>query len=452
MNDGTWKRRIIATLLVGALLRLAIAFGVLSEMPQTEDGPSYRQQALEMIDGSVGFFYFPPGTAIVAAPFYVAFGPTIHTDHAIAVTFWTLFTIASAALAWQLCSDKRQAWIATIMAVFLPHGLLATCTISSQPLTAALFAGGLSLAIAAYSSERFLLWSIACVLMSLSVITRPATLLVSCLALAAVLVVWKSRSHLRLKSSMALIVLLLTHAAAMLPVMFHNAAHGQGFTLSTNNEWNLLVGNNPYTPDYKTGHFGQRTFDQLPDDARAYLRQMLPHEQPAYATLNQRGQMKDSALAYIADHPIRTLHRVTNRFRGFFGMDYTASRELQNTYGLSGTITAVLLLVEGAGFVVILILCLAGMILGVKSKLRNLLILMLVGASMAPYIIAFSVAKYHTVILPLLFPLSAATLMLITSQSMSGDYLKKHRMKLIIMVVIVIILQAEHVFHIVDNR
>lgn len=451
MNDRTWKRQIIATLLVGAMFRVVIAFGVLSDMPQTEDGPSYRQQAIEILDGSVGYFFFPPGTAIAATPFYAVFGPTIHADHAIAVAFWTLFTIASAALAWQLCSEKRQAWIATIMAVFLPHGLLATCTISSQPLTAALLAGSLSLAIAAYRNERLALWSIACALISLSVITRPAMLLVSCLALAAVLVVWKSRSDLRSKAFVALIILVLTHMAIMLPVMVHNAGRGQGFTISTNNEWNLLVGNNRFTPDYKTGHFGQRTFDKLPDDARGFLRQLLPHEQPAYATLIQRVRMRDSALAYIADHPIRTLYRITNRFRGFFGMDYTASRELQNTYGLSSKFTAALLLAEGAGFVIILILWLTGVLIEASGKRSNQLILLLIAACLAPYLIAFSVAKYHTVILPLLFPLSAATLMLITSHPSKIVVLSKHRMSLIIMAIVVFLIQIEHVFHIVDN-
>lgn len=452
MNDGKWKRRLYATLLVGALFRVIIAFGPLSDMPQTEDGPSYRQQALEIIDGKAGYFYFPPGTAIASVPFYAVFGRSIHVDHAVAVTFWMLFTVACAAIAWQLCSDKRQAWIATIMAVFLPHGLLATCTISSQPLTAALFAASICLAIVAYKNERLSYWTLACILMSMSVITRPATLLVSFLAAGALLVIWKRHSRIRARVGLALMVLTICHVAVMLPVMSHNASQGQGYTLSTNNEWNLLVGNNPFTPDYKTGHFGQRTFDKLPDDARAYLRQILPHEQPAFATLSQRACMKDSAVAYIANHPIRTLYRVTNRFRGFWGMDYTASREIQNTYGLSGKVTAILLFFEGAGFLAILVLWLTGMLTGGVGKPANQLTLLLVAASMAPYLVAFSVAKYHTVVLPLLFPLSAGTLLLTTAGSTSWGELRRRRRALTTMIVIMLFIQAEHVFHIVDNR
>ena len=45
------------------------------------------------------------------------------------------------------------------------------------------------------------------------------------------------------------------------PALRHNAALGAGWTLSTNNELNCLLGNNPFTPHYKPGTWEKsRTF------------------------------------------------------------------------------------------------------------------------------------------------------------------------------------------------
>lgn len=451
MNDEVWRRRIIATLLIGVLLRAVIGFGLLAEMPQTEDGPSYRQQALEMIDGSAGYFFFPPGTAVASIPFYVTFGRSLHVDHAVAISFWTLFTIACAALAWALCNDKKVAWIATTMAVFLPHGILATCTISSQPLTAAFVAGALTCAIHAYSSRSMFLWSISCILLSFAVVARPAAMLLTVASAGALLYLWRRRYVQSRQMLIAVCLLVVTHSIMLLPVMLHNNANGQGYTLSTNNEWNLLVGNNPYTPDYKTGHFGQRTFDKLEPEARAYLTDILPHQQPAYATYSERMAMKDSATSYVLHHPLRTIYRMTNRFRGFWGMDYTASRELQNVYHLSNHSTLVLLALEGGGFVFVLFLAIIGLYLRLDKRI-NLMAIIVITASIAPYLIAFAVAKYHTIVLPLLFPLSASALLLITSQSERKILTDNHRIALVFIAVTTALIQVEHVMHIVDNQ
>jgi hypothetical protein len=212
--------------------------------------------------------------------------------------------------------------------------------------------------ILSYRKGSLTLWTAAAALLAFAVLVRPATLAVS--STVMLLLIWAAWKHhisvARGVSSGTLLVVV--HAMFLLPVMNHNASQGQGYSVSTNNEWNLLVGNNPYTPNYKTGHFGQRTFDKIDVDARAYLSAFLPHQQPANATFSERQQMRSEAIEYIVDHPLQFLYRVSNRFRGFWGMDYTASRELQNAYGLGITQTGVLLLLEGGGFIFVLLLSL----------------------------------------------------------------------------------------------
>lgn len=451
MGEAMWRRRIIVTLVVGLLFRCVLAFGVFQQMPQTEDGPSYRTQALQILDGTQGYFFFPPGTAISAAPVYAVFGTSSAVDHGIALIFWMLFSISCAWLAWLVCTDKRSAWYATMMATFLPHGLLATSTISSQPLATALVTSSLCLIVLAYRNRRVLPWTIASVLLGYATITRPATIVLSAIAVFALVVAWKKMRLPTGVTLVALTTLVAGQAIFIVPVVLHNHACGQGYALSTNNEWNLLVGNNPYTPDYKTGHFGQRTFDQLPNEARLYLTTILPHEQPALATLAQRNAMKDSAISYISAHPLRTAYRVSNRFRGFWGIDYTSAREIQNTYHLSGSATAGLLAAEGGGFLFVLLLsCVSLLRVGLETRYKYL-VCIVVASSLLPYLLAFSMAKYHTIVLPVLFPLAGMTLVWITSKQGRIELLRNHSKGLIIIVIAILLIQVEHVFHIVDK-
>lgn len=451
MDCNKWLKRVVVTLLMGAMFHALLAFVVFADMPQTEDGPSYRAQALHMMDGSQSFFFFPPGTAIAALPFYAVLGNSLATDHLVATAFWIAFSVACAWLAWLVCDSKKAAWIATLLAAALPHGLLATTTISSQPLTAALLASSISLGVLSFRRKSLSLWTVMSALLAFAVLVRPAILAVSVtVVLFLTWAAWKKQIT-GISAVRAVLVLCLMHAIFMLPVMHHNANQAQGFTVSTNNEWNLLVGNNPYTPNYKTGHFGQRSFDKLDADARQYLARFLPHHQPADATFSERQNMRKEAIEYIMDHPMQFLYRVSNRFRGFWGMDYTASREVQNAYGTGRVPTAVMLLLEGGGFLMVLLSALLYLaVTGLDA--RNRLIYILLGASIAPYLAAFSVAKYHTVVLPILFPLAAQGIMWITSKEWRSSELTVMSNKLLIMLLIVFLIQIEHVYHIVENH
>jgi 4-amino-4-deoxy-L-arabinose transferase-like glycosyltransferase len=451
MGDAVWKRRVVATLVVGLLFRFVLALGVFQQMPQTEDGPSYRTQALQILDGTQGYFFFPPGTALSAVPIYAAFGASAAVDHAIAIVFWTLFSVSSAWLAWLVCADKRAAWYAAMIATFLPHGLLATCTISSQPLAASLVTSSMCLMLTAYRNRSLLPWTMGSLLLGYATITRPATIVISVVAILAVLVTWKRFRLPHGTTIAAVLALVVGQAIGIVPVVLHNHEHGQGYSISTNNEWNLLVGNNPYTPDYKTGHFGQRTFAQLPPDAREYLTNILPHEQPAFASQPQRQVMRDSAISYIIAHPLRTLYRIGNRFRGFWGMDYTASREIQNVYKLSGKVTAALLMLEGGGYLVVLLLAAIYLLRNGQSKYCIPLVFIVVTSSMLPYLLAFTVAKYHTIVLPVLFPLAAMSIVWITTKEGKTELLRQHYKALLIITVTILLIQIEHIIHIVDK-
>jgi 4-amino-4-deoxy-L-arabinose transferase-like glycosyltransferase len=191
-------------------------------------------------------------------------------------------------------------------------------------------------------------------------------------------------------------------ALFVVPVLLHNRAAGAGLVLSTNNERNLFLGNNPYTPNYKTSHLGQRSLEDLAPEARAYLESF-------YDRPDTREAMKREAFAYMADHPATTAYRSLNRATSFWGFDYLASRIVQSNRGWTERRFLPMLLLEAGGYLLVMLLALVT-VFGLRdagdSGWRWWLVA-LVLAYEAPYVIAFSGGTYHFPVVPLLMPLAA---------------------------------------------
>jgi hypothetical protein len=248
-------------------------------------------------------------------------------------------------------------------------------------------------------------------------------------------------------------ILIVVLAAVAYPFMAHNARAGQGWTISTNNEWNLFLGNTPYTPDYKTGHFGQREFDQVPSEAGAYLSNFVPHDDPSLATRDQRKAMQEAAVDYMTQHPGQTLYRVSNRARAFWGIDYTAARGIQDSYGVSNAAVLPLVVVEGGGYLLVIMLALTAPFV-VPGRLRShwKVIVGLVVAIMLPYLLAFALPKYHLPAIPLLIPIAAlACLSILDDPRFSWAKLRRSALWWSAMVLVCAI-QVELIVHLILLR
>jgi hypothetical protein len=202
-------------------------------------------------------------------------------------------------------------------------------------------------------------------------------------------------------------------------VYARNHRAGAGWTISTNNERNLFLGNNPYTPDYKTSHLGQRPLAELDPEAGRYLASF-------YARPDARAAMRRAALAYMAQHPARTALRTVNRATSFWGFDYLASREIQKwRSGRAGAAAAerapaaggtspagwVLLGLEAGGYLATAALALVALFgrrrEGAGPEATRAWLVALVLAYELPYTLAFSGGTYHFPVAPLLLPLAA---------------------------------------------
>ena len=442
------KTRIISIVIVGILLRLLTAYAFLPDQPQGEDGPSYATQALEVVAGSDAHYYFPPGTSFVVAPVYGIMGRTVAVDHAIGVVLTSGVVIVSVWFSVILLGWSRSTMIVAILASCYGHTILAATQISSQPVTAIAVVAVVGLTIQCLRTWSWTRWGLASLAMAIAVLTRPASGLVVAVCAAAILYHAWQRHVSGTQAIGACLITALVLTAAVLPVMQHNARAGQGMTISTNNEWNLLLSNTPYTPDYKTGHFGQRGFDQIDPDAAAWLAACIPHRNPAQASLEERRSMTNAALTYMGEHPWRTLYRITNRARGYWGMDYSATRLIQQAYGMSNRAALPLLAFEAGTYLLVIIAALSAFFIGVQlGGLHGRLIVLVIVAGMLPYLVAFALPRFHLPAIPLIMPLAALAI------ARLGEAPREHLRTLVrsrwwwTVIILVLSLQVEHFYH-----
>lgn len=404
----TWFRRTVFVAGLGVILRIIVAFGLIPGMPQVEDGPNYSRQALQILDGTVGHFYFPPGTSLLAVPVYAVFGQSTWTDHLLGTALTSGFLIVGIWFCYVVMGWGKATFIGAVLLAVYPHSVLSATQLNSEPLTAIFL--GVAVGLTVRNSQRWSWrrWLGVAVCLAGAALTRPASMAVLVMLGIGGMILWKRRrisfAVLACASAITIVVL----AVSAYPVTAHNARHGQGWTISTNNEFNLFVGNTPHTPDYRTGEFGQRPWEELSAEENAYLRTFLPHGRTYQATQEERETMRRAAVDYMLRHPIRTLYRVTNRARVFWGMDYTAARGIQHAYGLADAAVLPLLAVEGGFYTFFMLLVITAPFLASRESRKHwIFIIGFVAALMLPYLLAFAVPKYHLPAVLLLTPIAA---------------------------------------------
>lgn len=402
------KSHIIAIVIVGIMLRIVLVFGILSDQPQGEDGPSYAAEAQQILVGSDDHFYFPPGTALCIAPVYAVFGRSPVVDHGLGVALTSGVVIVSVWFAVVLMGWTRPSLIVAVIASLYGHTMLVATQISSQPVTTIAIVVAVGCTIQCLRAWSWSKWLIVALALALAVLTRPASGLVAAVVLLALSLAVRRKHVSRARAAGAWAIAAGVMAACIIPVMLHNVRAGQGMAISTNNEWNLFLSNTPFTPDYKTGHFGQRSFDQIEPQAAAWLSACIPHRNPAKASRDERTCMTNTAFAYMISHPVRTLYRVSNRARGYWGMDYSATRLIQHAYGVTNSRAIPLLAYEGGSYLLVILAALSSFILAVpRGGLHGGLTLAVIIAGMLPYLLAFTLPRFHLPAIPMILPLSA---------------------------------------------
>jgi 4-amino-4-deoxy-L-arabinose transferase-like glycosyltransferase len=392
---------------VAVLLRAVIAFGLLGGMPMVSDAQDYFDFAAALADGRTsGAFYWPPGESmLLAAVFRMAGGPSVLFARLTTVAM-SVGAVVLTVLLTREAVGRREARIAGWLAALYGPSLLLSGQTYAQHLAALCLASVAYFGLRALREGRPVWFGATGLALGLGCLTRPSMASVVLAVLLAGLAASRRLAAFRQQRPLLGAALAASLALAIaLPVLSHNASAGAGWTISTNNERNLFLGNNPYTPDYKTSHLGQRSTADLDPQARAYLESF-------YARPDARRAMAQEAIRYMQTHPLRTARRTINRAFSFWGFDYIGSREIQHWRGWGSIAAAPLLAFEAGSYLFVVALALVGICLFRRRCEGRCVgwLALVVAAYAAPYLVAFSGGAYHFPVVPLLVPFAAIPL------------------------------------------
>ena len=405
------KREWVAVVGVSLALRALVALLWLGSMPLVHDAASYFEVAGTLLADFPGHaaYYWPPGNAFALAGVFALTGPSVLAARLLMIALGVCGVVLTSLLARRLVAKpaRTEAIAGWIGALYMPAVLLAGQTYA-QHLAAACLLAFAWFGLRAVDRASLVDASLAGLAFAIGCLTRPSMLSVA----PVLLVLWALRMRhmkregaprLRLVGSAA--AFLVVAAAMVLPVQAHNRAAGAGFTISTNNERNFFLGNNPYTPNYKTSHLGQRALTELDPETREYLRGF--YERP-----DARDAMQHAAVDFVVHHPGVTAYRTFNRATSFWGFDYLGSRIIQDERAWGKMALLVMLSFEAGAYLLVMVLALAG-IFALRTEADARARIWLIALALAyelPYVLAFSGGTYHFPVVGLLVPFAAMAL------------------------------------------
>lgn len=385
-------------LAVGIALRLLV-WVALADVALVADASVYTGMALALIRGESFEPYHPPGLSFLLLPAHALFGDAERVARAAMIAIYVATSLVLRAQTRALASP-RAGNLAVVCFALYP-----TCIwISVEPLTQLPTAAYL-LAIAWLAPglvTRPHVWAAAGLGLATGalVLTRPSAL-VFLLALPLYLV---ARGAGARAAGVAVAVAAITVGGWL--------AHAQAMTgrfvfVNDANSLNFFIGNNAWTPLYKTWWFGSHAAGErgVPADYSA-----LEREIAAQPPAERERRYRAEALAQIAARPDLFALRTLNRARAYFALDSSTAGWMR-LYGLVGSAGAVAVMAAEALFYLAF---LAGAVLaclsppGTADGRERQAVAAVVGLLYAlPYFVAFAHPTYHFPVAVLALSLAA---------------------------------------------
>jgi 4-amino-4-deoxy-L-arabinose transferase-like glycosyltransferase len=406
MSTGLSRASWLRLLGAAALVRIIVVFAFFSSMPLVSDAASYADEGHRLAQTFPGVapYFWPPGMPYLLAFFYSLFGGSLFVSRIVSIAISVAVVAAVTLVADRTMSYKRAVRAAGWIAALYPPSVMMAGQTYSQPLAM------LALTLLAYWSLRafdtglFRYYILAGLAFGAGALARPSMLSAALpLVIAAIVALRRGTAGSGIKVPRRMIpggiVMAVVAVLTILPAAYHNAKLGSGWTISVNNERNFFLGNNRFTPDYKTGHMAWRSLDELGPETKAYILELESRPDP-------RKAMTDEALKYISEHPLNTLWRTSNRIRSFWGFDYVMSRWVQQSYGYGNVGLGVAMLFESGGYCLTMLLVIIGMFAAWRGVGRpgRLFLIGMVLAYQLPYMLSFASGIYHFPAIGLLLP------------------------------------------------
>lgn len=387
---------------LGLLLRLVLLW-VLADQPLVSDSLYYQEMAIELMQGEDFSPYWPPGLPLYEAAVMTVFG---EGDFVLRLAMLPWFLL----LCWFLYDllyrmhSREAANIALIFGAFYP----ALVHHSIEPLTQ-LPAASLLLGTF-YFFYRFLKrksWSYVLQMatcLALLVLFRPSALLF--VVLMPIMIFLQSRKFLQ-----PTLVFLISGSLVTIWVWEVSGIKGRFVPINEANTRNFYLGNNPWTPHYKTWYYGSNWVTS--EGQTRDLRHQLDSLDALPDSIRSKAFMQ-TGLTYIGKRPDIFLLRSLNRIRTFFAFDSFTGARLTKPPNAAPVLGYLVLGIDALFYMLIgglWIFFLGGMgKIELETRYVRLSFALIILYTL-PYIISFSHPTYHVPLLPLLM-LPASVVML----------------------------------------
>ncbi len=173
------------------------------------------------------------------------------------------------------------------------------------------------------------------------------------------------------------------------------------------NSSNFYLGNNPYTPIYKTWWLGSHDESQNPNFEAFYAQQAQIR---ALSRASQNDAYTRMAWEHIWQQPGMFFLRTCNRIRCFFAFDTFTAAVIRERFPQKWVSRYIILFMDCLVYLIIGVGAILGSGNSLRSKQPGRILLMMIMAYAFPYFVAFSHPTYHLPVVPLLALLAATGL------------------------------------------
>jgi len=396
-NSGSRWKAFSIILGVGILIRLVFLLW-LADKPLMSDAVNYNDMSGRLLSGERFVPYWPPGLPLYLAAVHKLFGPA-----AIAARLGMLaFYAGTSIFVWRTAILVTASPLAGNIALGFLALSPASIQASVEPLTP--LPAAMCVTIIAYSLIRLQslqsMGNLALLALSAGYLTliRPSSLLL--VAALPLYLLWRTR---RWMPSLAVTAVAAVVIGSWTGYVYEKT--GRLVKINTANSANFYLGNNPYTPVYRTWWLGSH--HSPPEVPAAFVEErdrIMELDAPA-----QEAEFSRLAKEHIRQHPELFLLRTLNRICTYFAFDTFAGAYLIGNYGVPKLLGFATIAVDAVVYILIAV----GSILYFtvpRSREASTASLLLLGLALLyalPYFFAFSHPGYHYPIEPLLMILSS---------------------------------------------
>lgn len=380
---------------IGLLLRLLLLLYI-GHDPLQGDSLYYHQMGVALAQGDSWDPYWPPALPLYEAGLTLLFGSSPLVAR-LGMLLWFILLARVTTRLFERIHSRVAGNLALLLLCIYPefvhHSIEPLTHIPTATLLLLLFDD-----LLCYTSEkkRGLLTRMG-VCLGLLVLLRPASLL---------FVIWIPLLMLIRRRSFIGAAYVVMWASLLVSswVYYTYEQHHRWIPVNEANARNFYLGNNPWTPDYKTWYFGSHWtgWEGNPLAFRTELAQLeaLPSDEQSKAFTRQ-------ALQHITADPGTFFLRTLNRTRVFLAFDtFTGARLLQSDHQPEKILGAATLILNVLIFPLTLLMALMVMTGWLRWELPRFtrrIALAFVLSYALPYLLSFTHPTYHLPLIPLFF-------------------------------------------------